>query len=252
MFIIPQRENMQREIHKWNSQNLHKDMEIAVYGYYGYSLLMFPTSGADFLEYERFYLIDSIGDFINSGTIKVFSINSTNSESWMNKNIHPSEKAKRQDEYNKYIIDEVIPFIKEHCKGEVPIVTAGASLGAFQAANTFFRNPGLFAGCIAMSGIYDLKHYTGDYFDDTCYFNSPVDYLPGIENEKILSEMRYKNIIIACGQGAYEDPAASRQLSDILHSKNIPHWLDMWGEDMTHDWPTWRKMLPYFLDNINI
>ena len=243
---------MHREIHKWNSQNLHKDMEIAVYGHYGYSLLMFPTTGGDFLEYEKFYIIDSIADYINNGTLKVFSIDNTNSESWMNRNIHPSEKAKRQDEYNKYIIDEVIPFIKEHCKGEVPIVTVGASLGAFYAANTFFRRPDLFAGCIAMSGIYDLKHYTGSYFDDTCYFNSPVDYLPGLDDERILSEMRYKNIIIACGQGAYEDPAASRQLSDILHSINIPHWLDLWGEDMTHDWPTWRKMLPYFLDNINI
>lgn len=227
-------------------------MEIAVYGHYGYALLLFPTAGADYLEYERFYLIDSIADYINSGTIKVFSINSLNNESWMNKNISPADKIEIQEQYNKYVIEEVIPYIQEHCKGEVPLVSAGVSLGAFHAANNFFRRPDHFAGLIAMSGIYDLKHYTGGYFDDAYYFNSPVDYLPGLNDESILSEMRYKNIIIACGQGAYEDPSASRQLSEILHSKNIPHWLDLWGEDMTHDWPTWRKMLPYFLDNINI
>jgi len=243
---------MQREIHKWNSVNLHKEMEIAVYGHYGYALLMFPTAGADYLEYERFYLIDAIAEFIDNGTVKVFSVNSINNESWMNKSLSPVEKALKQEEYNKYITREVLPFITTHCKGTIPIVTAGASLGAFHAANTFFRKPGLFAGLIAMSGVYDLKHYTDGYFDDTCYYNSPVDYLPGIDDENILSAMRNKNIIIASGQGAYEDPEASRQLSDILHSKNIPHWFDLWGEDMTHDWPTWRKMLPYFLDNINV
>ncbi len=243
---------MHREIHKWNSSNLHKEMEIAVYGHYGYALLLFPTAGSDHLEYERFYLIDSIADFINSGTVKIFSVNSINSESWMNRNINPVQKIERQEQYNKYIVEEVIPLIEEHCRGRVPIVTAGASLGAYHAANTFFRRPELFTGMIAMSGLYDLKKYTDGYFNNSCYFNSPVDYLPGLSDESILSEMRYKNIIIACGQGAYEDPPASQKLSDILHSKNIPHWFDLWGEDMTHDWPTWRKMLPYFLDNINV
>ncbi len=243
---------MQREIHKWNSENLQKGMEVAVYGYYGYALLMFPTAGADYLEYERFYLIDSISEYINNGTLKVFSINSINNETWMNKDLEPSEKAKQHDRYNKYVIDEVVPFIIEHCRGEVPILTSGASLGAYNAANTFFRRPDLFAGLIAMSGIYDLKYYSDGYFDDICYYNSPVDYLPGLTDEKILSSIRKKNIIIASGRGAYEDPGASQQLSDILHSKDIPHWFDLWGEDMAHDWPTWRQMLPYFLDNISI
>jgi esterase/lipase superfamily enzyme len=33
----------------------------------------------------------------------------------------------------------------------------------------------------------------------------------------------------------------------VLHDKDIPHELDIWGEDITHDWPTWRKMLPHFI-----
>ncbi len=243
---------MQKEIHKWNSDNLQKSMEVAVYGYYGYALLMFPTAGADYLEYERFNLIDSIAEFIDNGTLKVFSINSVNNETWMNKNLNPSQKAERHELYNRYVMEEVIPFIIEHCRGEVPIITSGASLGAYHAANIFFKRPDLFEGLIAMSGIYDLRHYTDGYFDDTCYFNSPVDYLPALTDEEILSTIRRKNIIIASGQGAYEDPGASKQLSDILHSKNISHWFDLWGEDMAHDWPTWHKMLPYFLDNINI
>ncbi len=34
----------------------------------------------------------------------------------------------------------------------------------------------------------------------------------------------------------------------ILDTKQIPHTLDLWGYDMPHDWPTWRKMLPYFIE----
>ena len=102
-----------------------------------------------------------------------------------------------------------------------------------------------------MSGNYDLKTYTNGYYDDNCYFNSPVDYLPRWNDENILNMLRHKSIIIASGQGSYEDPDASRKLSDILNAKGIQHWLDLWGHDVPHDWPTWRDMLPYFLGSIN-
>ena len=89
---------MRREIHKWWSPNLNKEMEIVVYGHYGYALLMFPTAAADYLEYERFQLIDSIAPFINDGKLKAFSVNSINSESWLNNNMHPSHKAIRHQQ----------------------------------------------------------------------------------------------------------------------------------------------------------
>src|SRR3990172_5264166 len=230
-------ETMKREIHKWWSPNLQKEMEIVVYGHFGYALLLFPTAAADYLEYERFHLIDSIRDFINNGTIKAFSINSINNESWLNKNLPPAQKAIRHQQYNQYVVDEVIPFINAECKGNVPKVVSGASLGALHSANTFFRRPDLFDGVIAMSGVYDLKTYSEGYFDDNVYFNSPIYYLPNLNDEKILTLLRNKNIVIASGQGAYEDPSSSKRLSDILHEKEIPHWLDLWGNDMTHDWP---------------
>jgi esterase/lipase superfamily enzyme len=78
-----------------------------------------------------------------------------------------------------------------------------------------------------------------------------VDYLPNWDDESMFEKMRKGKIVIASGQGPYEDPNASRRLSDILHSKGINHWLDLWGHDMRHDWPTWRQMLPYFLSKFN-
>jgi esterase/lipase superfamily enzyme len=101
-----------------------------------------------------------------------------------------------------------------------------------------------------MSGSYDLKDYSKGYHDDNVYFNSPVDYLSNLSDESILNQIKsHKHIYITAGQGSYENPQASRNLSEVLNSKGIQHELDLWGYDIPHDWPSWRKMLPYFLDS---
>ncbi len=241
---------MRREIHKWWSPALHKDMEVAVYGHYGPAMLMFPTAGADYLEYERFNLYDNIYHLLDGGKLKVFSINSINNESWLNNGMNPRDKAIRHQQYNSYVCDEVAPFIFTDCKGWVPVYTAGASLGALHALNTFFRRPEMFSGTIAMSGSYDLKDYTKGYRDENVYFNSPEDYLKNLNDGWLLDKMRdNKKIIIATGEGNFEDPDASRALSGILNSKGVPHELSIWGREWPHDWPTWRAMFPYFIHN---
>jgi esterase/lipase superfamily enzyme len=240
---------MNREIHEWHSPRLNKNMEIAVYGHFGFALLLLPTAAADYLEYERFQLIDALKPSIEAGKIKVFSINSINSEAWLNNRMHPRHKAMRHQQFNEYVENEVVPFIRTHTSADTPIITAGASLGALHAANMFFRRPDLFSGTIAMSGVYDLTAYTKGYYDEDVYFNSPCHYLPNLNDEAILNRLRNSGRIhLMSGSGAYEDPGASRNLSGILASKGINHHLDIWGEDIRHDWPTWRAMLPYVVE----
>jgi esterase/lipase superfamily enzyme len=239
---------VKREVHVWYSPALNKQMEVVEYGHFGFALLMFPTAAADYLEYERFGLIESVSQFIESGKVKVYSINSINNESWLNDRIPPAQRAIRHQQYNQYVADEVVPFIRARCSPDVMIITAGASLGALHAANTLFRRPDLFDGTIAMSGSYDIKAYSSGYYDDNCYFNSPVDYLPNLNDPFFLERLRQKrHIYILSGQGAYEAPDRSRQLAQILEQKGIPFHLDLWGHDIPHDWPTWRAMLPHVL-----
>ena len=240
---------MKREIHQWYSPRLNKNMEIAVYGHFGFALLMLPTAAADYLEYERFHLIAALEPYIVACKVKVFSINSINSEAWLNNRMHPRHKAIRHQQFNAYVEEEVVPFIRTHSSHETPIVTTGASLGALHAANLYFRRPDLFGGVIAMSGVYDLTTYTKGYYDEDVYFNSPIHYLPNLQDDFYLPRLRSaRHIHILTGSGDYEDPESSRKLSEILHSRGIPHELDIWGWDMRHDWPTWRAMLPYYVD----
>jgi len=238
---------MIREVHQWYSPALNKEMPIAVYGHYGFALLMVPTAAADYLEYERFELIEHLKPFLDAGKLKIFSVNSINTESWMNKQMEGSHKAIRQNQFNDYIFNEVIPFVKTMTSKDSPIMTCGASFGAFHSMNLFLKRPDLINGVIAMSGVYDLMEYTNGFYDDQVYFNSPVHYIPNLDDHGILEEIRKGKIIIASGSGRNEDPEANKRFSGILNSKSIPHQLEVWGTDIHHDWPTWRKMLPHFI-----
>jgi esterase/lipase superfamily enzyme len=239
---------MHREVSSWYSPSLGIEMPVVAYGHYGFALLLVPTAAADFLEYERFQLIDALAPLMDAGKMKVFSINSMNKESWMNNTMLPEHKAIRHNQFNEYVFKEVIPFIKTHTSEETPIYICGASFGALHSMNLFLKRPDLIQGVISMSGVYNLEEYTKGYFDEQVYYNSPEHYLPQLADTWYLDKIRAsKHIHIYTGSGAYEDPEASRRFSGVLHQKGIPHDLGIWGDDITHDWPTWRHMLPHIL-----
>ena len=239
---------MHKKVSSWYSPSLGIEMPVVSYGHYGFALLLVPTAAADFLEYERFQLIDALAPLIHAGKMKVFSINSMNKESWMNNTMLPEHKAIRHNQFNEYVFNEVIPFIKNHTSEDTPIYISGASFGALHSMNLFLKRPDLIQGVISMSGVYNLEEYTKGYFDEQVYYNSPEHYLPRLEDAWYLDKIRSsQHIHIYTGSGAYEDPEASRRFSGILHQKGIPHDLGIWGNDINHDWSTWRNMLPHIL-----
>jgi esterase/lipase superfamily enzyme len=242
--------HLPRHIFGWKSPRLGMEMPIVRYGERGHPLLVFPTAAADFLENERFFLIKSIERFIFEGRVQVFSIDSINRYSWMSDDVPVPEQARRQALYAAYVEKEVVPYIRNAMQNpHARIGVTGASFGAFHAANQFFRRPDLFDTLIAMSGFYDLNPgYTGGYSDENIYFNNPVSYLTNMHDGETLFLLRERcQTHIVSGRGAYEAPHKSVQLSEVLHSKGIPHNLDLWGHDVNHDWPWWRKMLPHYV-----
>ena len=241
---------MERRLTSWFSPALQKEMPISVYGHYGFALLLVPTAAADYLEYERFQLIDSISPQIEGGQVKVFSIDSINRESWMNDHMDPRHKSIRHQQWNDYVFQEVVPFIRTHTSQETPIIVCGASFGALHSMNLFLKRPDLFQGVIAMSGVYDLTEYTKSYFDDDVYFNSPLHYMANLTDHSILEKIREsRHIHLLSGRGAYEDPGAAGRFARLLYDKGIHYELDLWGPEWPHDWSTWRHMLPQYLSS---
>lgn len=244
---------MRRDITQWYSERLYRDMPIVSYGHYGPPVLMLPTAGADFLEYERFELIGTVQHWLENGKAKAYSVNSVNNQALMNKQASGWEKIEWLKRYDGYLTEEVLPFIRQDCGGgDVKPIVMGISLGAYLAANVFFRHPDLFSGALLLSGSYDIRNFLGGYYSEDVYFNNPVDYLSNMHDGNALDILRHggRKITIFTGQGDYEAPDNARQLSGILSSKGIPHWLDVWGHDVKHDWPWWRKCVPMYFANL--
>src|SRR5687767_15846731 len=103
---------MERRITSWFSKNLNAEMPLVAYGHAGHPLLMFPTAAADYLEYERFHLVDAIKPLIEAGRVRAYSINSVNRHSLLNDNASPQWKAELLSRYDRYITEEVLPLIR--------------------------------------------------------------------------------------------------------------------------------------------
>jgi esterase/lipase superfamily enzyme len=241
--------NLPREIFGWHSPRLGLHMPIVRYGNWGRALLLFPTAQADYLENERFWLIKAIEPHILAGKVQVFSIDSINKFAWMNKEVSIPEKARRQALYSGYVEEEVVPHIRRVVQDPgARIAVSGASFGGFHSANAFFRRPDLFDTLIAMSGFYDLRPgYLKGFMNDEAYFNNPLGFLENLSDGHTLETLRHNQIHILSGRGAYEMPAASERLSRLLWSKGVWNNLDLWGHDVNHDWPWWRKMLDLYI-----
>jgi esterase/lipase superfamily enzyme len=250
-FVDPR---LPKRIDRWHSPALGLEMPIVTYGYAGYPILLFPTAAADFLENERFWLVKAIEPLLMAGRIRVFSIDSINRMAWMDRGLPVREQARRQALYSRYVEEEVVPFIR-HVDGfdAARPITTGASFGCFHAANACFRRPDLFGGVIGMSGFYDLSGgYFKGYSDDNCYFNNPMWYVANMEGGALDTLRRDARIVLVAGQGAYEKPEATSRFHELLDRKGIPHLYELWGHDVNHDWPWWRRMLPHYLERIGL
>jgi esterase/lipase superfamily enzyme len=167
----------------------------------------------------------------------------------MNNMMDPRMKVIRHNQWNEYVFNEVIPFIRTNTSEDTMIITCGASFGALHSANLFFKRPDIINGCIAMSGVYELTEYTKGYFDDDVYFNSPMHYMPNITDHIILEQIRRStHIHLFSGSGSYEDPESARRLAGILYGKGINYELDIWGNEWPHEWFTWQNVLPHYME----
>jgi len=231
---------MNREYHKWYSQRLNRDMELLIFGHAGAPVLVFPTSMGRFYEYADQGMVAAIAEPLEAGRIQLFCIDSVDGESWYNKGIHPADKVVRHMQYESYVSEEVMPFLRGR-NWSPRIGVTGCSFGAYHAVNYALKNPGLITDCVAMSGAFDIRQFLRGYYDDNCYFNNPVDFIPGLNNPLIWQS----HLVLAAGDWDI-CLGENYRLAQILGAKSIPHTLDVWGGNQKHDWPLWHQMARKF------
>ncbi len=69
-------------------------------------------------------------------------------------------------------------------------------------------------------------------------------------NGETLDRLRTRFAIIASGEGRAEDIGESWNAAHVLGSRGVPNRVDPWGKEWHHDWVTWRRMLPKYLDEL--
>jgi hypothetical protein len=67
---------MNREYHKWRSSRLGREMELLVFGHAGLPVLVFPTSGGRFYEFEDRGMIAALAGKIDAGQLQLFCVDS--------------------------------------------------------------------------------------------------------------------------------------------------------------------------------
>jgi len=237
-----------REVSQWWSPRLECDLTVARWGYAGTPVLLFPTAGGDALEVERMQVIDAILPLIEAGRARIYSLDSVAGRAWAEKK--PTDYCSRlQNAFDACVVQEVVPAIRTDCAdSEIEIVTAGASIGAFNAVASICRHPDLFKLAIAMSGSYDFERLLGIQANEDFYFAAPLLFLPNLGDGPQLEALRHRFVLLATGQGNYEYPPDSWRMADVLGGKGVPNRVDAWSAEWHHDWPTWRHMLPQYLD----
>ena len=103
---------MRRDYVKWYSPSLHRDMELLAFGHAGFPIVVFPTSGGRFWEYEDRGMVRALTPKIDRGELQVICVDSVDQESWYNKRASPRDRLNRQNAFDAYLALELAPFVR--------------------------------------------------------------------------------------------------------------------------------------------
>ena len=238
------------------SRMLGRDMEFKVYGHAGTPVLALPARGGRFYDWENNGMPDAIAPLLNEGKVQLFCADSIDAESLLAGDTAPRRRAEMQEKYFNYLTGELAPRILtlNGAKKDTLLWAVGVDTGAYQAVNCRLRRPEVFAGAIGLSGLYDMSRFMGSEADDLILRNSPLNALAemGIYNTAALAKAEENSLLLCAGQGAYEDDACAdtKALQAALEAAALPCHVELWGNDVSHDWYWWGKELGMFAQRI--
>lgn len=226
---------------KWRSPSLGKEMNIDVFGTSGTPILALPSRGKPCSEWKEQGMVESISFQLNNGFNQLFCVDSIEQESFLNERISPEKRVMRHRQFESYIIEEVVPFIRDINKIDF-IIVAGVDTGGYHAINLALKHPNKFGKAIGISGVYDIKSFMNGYYSDDVYYNNPVDYIPNLNKRELLYDIRDVDFRLVTYQDDSHKEEAIR-MGDVLRLKFIEHRLDIWDLNGNNKWNLWKQML---------
>ena len=244
---------MDEQYRKEFSASLGRDMEFKTYGHGGLPAIVFPCMAGRFWDYAEFGMVEAMRPWLDAGRLRLITVDSIDNETWNSGSWDKAERARQQERYFHYLVDELVPRVHAETGWADRLMVTGNSMGGYHAAICMFRRPDLFGWMISLSGVFDPSHFFGDYSDPVLYDNSPAAFVAGMpDDHPYLDAYRHSSIVAAIGQGAWEESLlpSNHHMAAVLRDKNVGAWFDFWGPEWPHDWPTWHAMMPHYLGQL--
>jgi esterase/lipase superfamily enzyme len=223
---------------------------VLAYGHWGRPVLVFPAQEGRRYEWEERGMVDALAGLIDGGRVKLYCVDSWDSGAWHDDWLPLEERARRHGHYEWWLLTRLVPFVQADSHTHELIAT-GASFGAYHSANFCLKRADLFPVAICMSGVYDVAVQGGGERGDAVYFSNPMDYVANLNGDHLDWLRRQASLLLVCGQGQWEDTTgaleSTKRFGSLLAAKGIRHEVDLWGQDVPHDWPSWRRQFAHHL-----
>jgi len=89
-------------------------------------------------DFESWGMVEACSAFIDEGRARIIAVDGIDWQSWTNQSISPADRGRRHDDYDRYLADELVPFVRDLSGWERAWAT-GASMGGYHAANVTFH-----------------------------------------------------------------------------------------------------------------
>jgi esterase/lipase superfamily enzyme len=223
---------------------------VVCHGRYGRPLVAFPSEEGTASDWEDRGMVDAIGWLLDEGKVKLYCVPSFDRESWTRRDLPLDERARRHGHYEWWLLTRLVPFVQADSHTH-ELLAAGASFGAYHAANMCLKRADVFPVAICLSGFYDVSLQGGGERGDAVYFSNPMDYVANLHGDHLDWLRARASLLLVCGQGQWEDTTgaleATKRFGALLAEKGIRHEVDLWGHDVPHDWPSWQRQLAHHL-----
>jgi esterase/lipase superfamily enzyme len=223
---------------------------LLAYGHHGRPLLAFPSENGEPWDWEERGMVQAVVSLLDEGRLKLYCLPSFDRESWTRRDLPLEVRAQRHQHFEWWVLARLVPFVQADSHTH-ELLVAGTSWGAYHAANFCLKRADLFPLAICMSGVYDASVQDGGDRGDAVYFNNPMDYVTHMHGAHLDWLRGQASLLLVCGQGQWEDTTgaleSTRRFATLLAEKGIRHELDVWGHDVPHDWPSWRRQLAHHL-----
>jgi esterase/lipase superfamily enzyme len=230
------------------SRHLDRRVHLWTHGWWGTPVIVFPSAAGMAHEWQLGGAIDALRPLLDAGRIKLYCPESNVSTAWRGEG-PAADRLAQHRAYERFITEELLGFVRADC--ELPSARPGligASFGAFYAANFALKRPDLFDWALCLSGRYDTAPFIEGADPADAYFDQPLSYVPGLRGAD-LAAVHQTHLTLVVGLGPFEGRCVSETaaLARVLAERGIPHHLDVWGHDVSHEWVWWRRQLLHHL-----